>query len=99
MLTTTRPLPRGEVRDMPANAKVHRSAIRRLENNPRYRPGNLIMGGGGRGWITAPKHAGIGKWVTAGQEGDIVGERVIRKPKVEANGETEKSNGAHSYGH
>jgi hypothetical protein len=91
----TRPLPRGEVRDMPANALVHHSAIKRMQNNPRYRPGNLIMGGGGRGWITAPTYAGIGQWVIAGQEGDVVGERVVRKPKVE----TEKINGAHTNGH
>ena len=80
---------------MPANAKVHRSAIRRMENNPHYRPGNLIVGGGGRGYITAPKEAGIGEWVVAGEEGDIVGERVIRKAKVN----NEKSNGAQSNGH
>jgi hypothetical protein len=95
ILTSTRPLPRGEVRDMPANAKVHHSAIKRLQNNPKYRPGNLIMGGGGRGYITAPKDAGIGEWVIVGEEGDIVGERVMRKPKVEK----EKSNGAHTNGH
>ena len=90
-----RPLPRGEVRDMPADAKVHRSAIRRMENNPQYRPGNLIMGGGGRGRITAPKNAGIGEWVVVGQEGDVVGERVMRKVKVEHGAEKEKTNGAH----
>ena len=94
ILTTPRPLPRGEVRDMPANAKVHHSAIKRMQNNPNYRPGNLIVGGGGRGYITAPKSAGIGEWVIAGEEGDVVGERVIRKPKEE----TEKSNGANTSG-
>lgn len=84
---------------MPADAKVHHSAIRRMENNPRYRPGNLIMGGGGRGWITAPKKAGIGEWVVVGQEGDVVGERVMRKPKAESEAETKKTNGAHINGH
>jgi hypothetical protein len=74
---------------MPADAKVHRSAIRRMENNPRYRPGNLIPGGGGRGFITAPKVAGIGEWRVVGEEGDIVGERFVRVPKPKA----ERSNG------
>ena len=82
----TRPLPRGEVRDMPNDAKIHRSAIRRMENNPNYRPGNLICGGGGRGYIKAPKEAGIGEWIVVGEEGDVVGERVtmIRKLKEPA---------------
>jgi hypothetical protein len=84
---------------MPVNAKVHRSAITRMENNPHYRPGNLIVGGGGRGYITAPKKAGIGEWVVVGEEGDIVGERVIRKPKEQKEKEKkEKSNGAHTNG-
>lgn len=77
-----------------------------MENNPNYRPGNLICGGGGRGYITAPKEAGIGEWVIAGEEGDIVGERVtmVRKPKGEKDKdkekekENEKSNGAHKSG-
>jgi hypothetical protein len=86
---------------MPADAKVHRSAIRRMESNPTYRPGNLICGGGGRGYITAPKEAGMGEWDNAGEEGDIVGERVTRRKAACKNGEEngrekdiEKSNGA-----
>jgi hypothetical protein len=96
-LTESRPLPRGEVRDMPDNAIVHKSAIRRMENNPSYRPGNLICGGGGRGYITAPKEAGIGEWRVVKEEGDVVGERVImiRKPKGKGEKEKEKSNGTH----
>lgn len=43
------PLPGGEVRDMPENAWSHHSAIRRTEADERYRPGNLIIGEGGRG--------------------------------------------------
>lgn len=81
---------------MPADAKVHSSAIRRMENNPGYRPGNLIMGGGGRGYITAPKHAGIGEWVVVGPDDDIVGQRVTRKPKVEGQAAGEKINGGRS---
>jgi hypothetical protein len=53
------------------------------------------MGGGGRGWITAPEHAGIGEWVVVGQEGDVVGETVMRKPKVENQAVTEETNGAY----
>ncbi|KAL9630408.1 MAG: hypothetical protein Q9204_004736, partial [Flavoplaca sp. TL-2023a] len=45
----TFPLPMGEVRDIPEDAKIHHSAIRRMEANEDYRPGNLIVGGGGRG--------------------------------------------------
>lgn len=95
MLTEARPLPRGEVRDMPADAKIHNSAIRRLENDPSYRPGNLICGGGGRGHITAPKEAGIGRWVIAGERGDVIGERFIREP----NFETEEGNEAKTDSH
>ena len=89
-----RPLPRGEVRDMPNDAKVHRSAIRRMENDSSYRPGNLICGGGGRGYITAPREAGIGKWKVVGEEGNLVGERVVmvREPK-ETVKEERKTNG------
>lgn len=93
--TTTRPLPRGEVRDMPADAKIHSSAIRRLETNPDYRPGNLILGGGGRGVRKAPKSAGIGEWIWVGEEGDLVGGFYVRKPKLrdEANGGMGEKNG------
>jgi hypothetical protein len=71
------------VRDMPDDAQVHISAIRRMETVPTYRPGNLIVGGGGRGFIVAPKEKGIGEWLPAGYQGDLVRERVIRKPKEE----------------
>jgi len=66
---------------MPADAKVHHSAIKRMQQIPSYRPGNLILGGGGRGVKKAPKEAGIGEWQVAGEEGDVVGERFIRKQK------------------
>jgi hypothetical protein len=46
---------------MPDEAKVHHSAIKRMEADPNYRPGNLILGGGGRGVKKAPAHAGIGE--------------------------------------
>ena len=72
------PLPKGEVRDMPEDAKVHNSALRRMEVDENYRPGNLIIGGGGRGERRAPKHLGIGDWVVINEEGDAVGEVLVR---------------------
>ena len=73
---------------MPDNATVHISAIRRMEVDPNYRPGNLILGGGGRGKAVAPKEAGIGEWIPAGDEGDIVRARFVRKAR-----ETKEENG------
>ncbi|KAI9372317.1 hypothetical protein BJX61DRAFT_552959 [Aspergillus egyptiacus] len=73
------PLPRGEVRDMPADAQVHVSAIWRLEADPDYRPGNLIIGGGGRGVKKAPKEYGIGEWSVARYPGCPVRETFVRK--------------------
>ena len=52
----------GEPRDIPLDAKIHHSAIRRMEAVESYRPGNLIVGGGGRGVKVAPKELGIGEW-------------------------------------
>ncbi|CAG8949481.1 hypothetical protein HYFRA_00007711 [Hymenoscyphus fraxineus] len=75
------PLPRGEVRDMPHHAKIHCSAIRRMKMDPNYRPGNLILGGGGVGVRVAPSSAGIGEWVIAGEEGDHIGECYVRQQK------------------
>ncbi|KIX09560.1 uncharacterized protein Z518_00640 [Rhinocladiella mackenziei CBS 650.93] len=43
------PLPMGETRDIPADAQIHNSVIKRMQHDPKYRPGNLIIGGGGRG--------------------------------------------------
>ncbi|KKY30780.1 putative short chain dehydrogenase reductase family [Diaporthe ampelina] len=56
------PLPAGEVRDIPDDAKVHGSVIRRMKTDKKYRPGNLIVGGGGRGCRVAPEEYGIGQW-------------------------------------
>ena len=78
---TNRPLPRGEVRDMPPEAKVHNSALKRMKADPNYRPGNLILGGGGRGVKRAPKSAGTGDWLLVKEEGDAVGECWVRNPK------------------
>lgn len=74
------PLPRGEVRDIPDNVRVHGSVIRRMKHDEKYRPGNLIVGGGGRGVRFAPEKYGIGHWECVAEEGDPVGEIWVRKP-------------------
>ncbi|KAM4058834.1 alpha/beta hydrolase [Hirsutella rhossiliensis] len=68
------PLPRGEVRDIPSNVRVHGSVIRRLKEDETYRPGNLIIGGGGRGIRRAPAEYGTGDWVCVAEHGDPIGE-------------------------
>ena len=78
------PLPMGETRDIPENAWIHHSAIRRMEANEQYRPGNLIVGGGGRGVRRAPKEMGIGQWEVHKGEGDLIGMVYRRKgPSVD----------------
>ncbi len=73
------PLPCGEVRDIPHTARVHGSVIRRMRLDDNYRPGNLIVGGGGRGTRTAPKEHGIGVWECVQDPGDPVGEIWVKK--------------------
>ncbi|KAI9152207.1 hypothetical protein HJFPF1_09434 [Paramyrothecium foliicola] len=73
------PLPRGEVRDIPHNVRVHGSVIRRLREDETYRPGNLIIGGGGRGVRVAPEEYGIGEWKCVAEHGDPIGEVWMRK--------------------
>ncbi|KAE8355188.1 hypothetical protein BDV28DRAFT_129468 [Aspergillus coremiiformis] len=68
------PLPCGEVRDIPDDAQIHVSAIRRLQHDQNYRPGNLIIGGGGRGVKRAPEKYGIGEWLVKDHKGDAVRE-------------------------
>ena len=72
------PLPLGEVRDIPDTAWIHASALRRMEHDPKYRPGNLIVGGGGRGMRVAPEKYGIGEWEVVHGKGDPVAECVVR---------------------
>jgi len=79
------PLPMGEVRDIPENAWIHNSAIKRMEADENYRPGNLIIGGGGRGVKKASKKMGIGKWEILKDRGDPICEVLIRKgPSLDA---------------
>ncbi|EAW09783.1 T6SS phospholipase effector Tle1-like catalytic domain-containing protein [Aspergillus clavatus NRRL 1] len=73
------PLPCGEVRDIPNEAQIHVSAIRRMQADPGYRPGNLIVGGGGRGVRRAPEEYGIGEWVVKDHRGDPIREVYVRK--------------------
>ena len=73
------PLPMGETRDIPDNARIHHSAILRMKADENYRPGNLIIGGGGRGVRKAPKEMGIGNWEVFKGEGDQIGCVYVRK--------------------
>ncbi|TQV91927.1 hypothetical protein V2A60_005978 [Cordyceps javanica] len=73
------PLPRGEVRDVPPGVRVHGSVLRRMNTDETYRPGNLIIGGGGRGKRIAPKEFGIGEWHCVAEPGDPIGEIWMRK--------------------
>ena len=72
----------GEVRDIPDDALIHGSVIRRLQADEKYRPGNLICGGGGRGVKHAPTDYGIGQWKVHEGEGDPVGEVYVRAHKA-----------------
>lgn len=50
-----------------------------MEANANYRPGNLIVGGGGRGVRRAPPELGMGQWEVLRGKGDPVGEVYVRK--------------------
>ena len=73
------PLPRGEVRDVPEDAKIHCSVLHRMRADPNYRPGNLLVGGGGRGVRVAPPEYKMGEWVVLREEGSLVGEVLVKK--------------------
>ncbi|KAI1178056.1 hypothetical protein F4777DRAFT_140787 [Nemania sp. FL0916] len=73
------PLPAGETRDIPHTARIHGSVIRRMKHDPSYRPGNLIIGGGGRGVRIAPEAHGIGEWECVQGRGDPVDEVWVKK--------------------
>jgi hypothetical protein len=72
------PLPCGETRDIPEDAKIHRCAITRMHEDENYRPGNLIVGGGGRGMKRAPDEFGMGQWEVISNEGDPIREAWVR---------------------
>lgn len=69
----------GETRDVPADAQIHHTVLKRMELDPKYRPGNLIVGGGGRGMRHAPKEYGVGEWESHLWEGDPVRSTYRRK--------------------
>lgn len=77
------PLPCGETRDIPDDAQIHICAIHRLQMDPRYRPGNLIIGGGGRGVKRAGEKHGVGQWEVCKHEGDLVRQTYIRRKRSE----------------
>ncbi|QIX01733.1 hypothetical protein AMS68_007250 [Peltaster fructicola] len=85
------PLPRGETRDMPDEALIHCSVLTRMKADPKYRPGNLIIGGGGRVQRVAPAHAGTGEWRIAHEQGDLLGEAVVRFKKEHASDDLSSS--------
>jgi len=68
----------GETRDIPDNAQIHQSVIKRMQHNDDYRPGNLIVGGGGRGCRKAPERYGMGDWKQYKNPDDPVTETYIR---------------------
>lgn len=81
------PLPRGETRDIPRDAKVHGSVLKRMEQDAKYRPGNLIgLGKGGRGRKQARPEDGTGEWVCVMNEGDPVCEVFVSKRWSEKQG-------------
>ncbi|KAJ4387356.1 hypothetical protein N0V93_007947 [Gnomoniopsis smithogilvyi] len=63
------PLPCGEVRDVPDNARVHGSVIRRMKQDKRYRPGNLIVGGGGERLSGCTRVARYGRMALRSESG------------------------------
>ena len=50
-----------------------------MEHDVKYRPGNLIVGGGGRGTKTAAQKYGIGEWDIYKYAGDPVREVYVRR--------------------
>lgn len=87
------PLPCGEVRDIPDTIRVHGSVIRRMNLDENYRPGNLIIGGGGRGVKRAGAEHGIGEWKCVAEQGDPIGEIWMRDAtKQQANGNKKQVN-------
>ena len=68
------PPPRGQARDIPADAQIHVSAIQRMKSDASYRPPALTYGLS-EGDIDG---SGIGKWIVHSHEGDRVRERYVR---------------------
>lgn len=77
------PLPCGEVRDIPEGVRVHGSVVRRMQLDENYRPGNLIIGGGGRGVRFAKDAYRHEDWVCVEGENDPVGEIWMKRKAFE----------------
>ncbi|KAF3387159.1 Uncharacterized protein F1880_001658 [Penicillium rolfsii] len=73
------PLHRGYPRDIPRDAEIHGSTIHRMQKDSTYRPGNVIVGSGGRGVRHAPVEYGIGDLKVHSHEGDLVRHTYARK--------------------
>lgn len=86
------PLPAGEVRDIPDRCRVHGSVIRRMQNDRNYRPGNLIIGGGGRG-IRFADTDDFGDWVCVQNDGCPISEVWMKRKEVEKTSTGEKNGG------
>ncbi|GKZ81422.1 hypothetical protein AnigIFM56816_005941 [Aspergillus niger] len=71
------PLPLGERRDLPKEAKIHGSVIRRMKTNEQYRPENLLRDGKGKS--KRPLERGIGAWEVYANKGCPVRETYRRK--------------------
>lgn len=85
------PLPLGEVRDIPADAKIHVSAITRMQMDKSYRPNNLIFSGiPARELRTVPEEYGIGEWEVIDNQGNLVCEMYAKKKAL-----VEKWEGVH----
>jgi hypothetical protein len=49
----------------------------------RYRPGNLLIGGGGRGVRVAPEGTAEVEWVVIRDKGNLVGEVLMKRSAFE----------------
>jgi hypothetical protein len=60
-----------------------------MQEDENYRPGNLIIGGGGRGVRHAPRDYNevLGDWVCVADRGDPIGEIWMRREKPNADEE------------
>ncbi|KAL4894280.1 hypothetical protein BDV59DRAFT_192618 [Aspergillus ambiguus] len=76
------PLPLGERRDLPKEAKIHGSVIRRMKANPKYRPENLLRDGKGKN--KRPLEHVIGAWEVHAHRGCPVRE-IYRQKSSETN--------------
>ncbi|OGM48983.1 hypothetical protein ABOM_003094 [Aspergillus bombycis] len=66
------PPSRGTSRNIPESAQIHVSVRGRINANPNYRPGNLILGDGGRHIRRVSSEHNIGEWSAKRYEGDPV---------------------------